>query len=114
MIRIPVEYSREDLVVDDRVGRWLIRNDFRIYRTMSGHCRPFFRIRYNPTRWPVDVAVARWIVGGYRTGMHAKHLNGDVMDCRKVNLKAVRTRGEAVSDAPPADDFFLHWNGISQ
>ena len=107
MIRIPVVHSEEDLVVDDRVGRWLIRHDFRILRTTSGHCRPFFRIRYSSTRWPVHVAVARWVVGGYRTGMFAKHLNGDVMDCRRRNLEAVRAKGEAGGGLPPLVDPLL-------
>ncbi|WP_293328451.1 hypothetical protein [Parvibaculum sp.] len=39
--------------------------------------------------------------------MFAKHLNGDVMDCRRRNLEAVRTKGEAGGGLPPLVDPLL-------
>ncbi len=114
MIRLPIVDSNEYLIVDDRPGQWLRRHDFRIYRTRIGHCRPYFMFRVEHGKWPRCIPIARWVVGGYRTGMYAKHLNGDVLDCRRINLEAVRTRGEAAGEPPPVDDFFLRWQGVGK
>lgn len=107
MIQLPIIDCVEPLLMDDRPGEWLRRHGVRIYRTRVGLCRPFFCIRVEHGRWPQTIAIARWIVGGYRTGMFAKHLNGNVLDCRRANLEPVRTRGEAGGCIPPGDDPLL-------
>ena len=107
MIQLPIIDCDEPLLMDDRPGQWLRRNGFRIYRTRVGLCRPFFRFPVECGKWPRTVPIARWIVGGYCTGMFAKHLNGNVLDCRRANLEPVRTRGEAGGCIPPGGDPLL-------
>ena len=72
MIRLPIVDSDEYLIVDDRPGQWLQRHGFRIYRTRIGHCRPYFLFRVEHGKWPRNVPIARWVVGGYRTGMYTR------------------------------------------
>lgn len=91
------------VVVDDAIAVLLLphlRQLWHIRRKPGGLERPVL-IRHDGTRWGEQVLLARWITRAPPCRF-PQHLNGDVLDCRRVNLRLVVSRGEAgTPSAPP-------------
>lgn len=84
------------VVVDDAVAAVLLpylRQLWHIRRKPGGLDRPVL-IRRDGTRWGEQVLLARWIARA-PPDRFTQHLNGDVLDCRRANLRLVVSRGEA-------------------
>ncbi|MDP2123289.1 MAG: hypothetical protein Q8J92_02810 [Parvibaculum sp.] len=111
MMRLLIVGSNDYLLLDDCAAQWLIRRGRNIYRASAGHRRPFFIMRGRGKAFTVQVA--RWRVGGYQSPAFAKHLNGDVLDCRRANLQRVFTAGEACvmpqPEPPWGTDAIYEW-----
>lgn len=100
-----------EVIVDDRVANVL--TGYRIRRCTYGNRRPVISIPRGAGRWPETASLAHLIAHCRGTGFFVQHLNGDVLDCRHVNLKRVRTRGEAGkvnTPKPPLDSAeIMNW-----
>jgi hypothetical protein len=102
MKRLPIVGSDDHVILDDDVADFLLRRRLRVYRPNHGNRRPFFNIpRKRSSRWPKSVTIARWLSDGYRTGMFARHVNGNLLDCRRENLLPVERRADAVFVVKP-------------
>lgn len=91
------------VVVDDDFAQVLARHwrrGWSIRRAIDGQHRPTLVIP-NGTRWGQRVRLAR-LVTQAPPHLFPKHLNGDVLDCRRANLRLVPIRSEAgVPDGVP-------------
>jgi hypothetical protein len=87
------------VVVDDDfaqvlAGHW--SRGWSIRRANDGQQRPILVIP-NGTRWGQRVRLARLITQS-PPHLFPQHRNGDVLDCRKANLRLVGSRGRAGGD----------------
>jgi hypothetical protein len=86
----------ECIRVDPDFADWIDRNwrkGWALRRTNGGHRRPELIIP-GPRGGERRYRVARLICNA-PPGLFPQHLNGDVMDCRRSNLRLIRSRGEA-------------------
>lgn len=84
------------VIVDEDFAQVLARHwrqDWSIRRERSGLHRPAL-VMPNGKRWGDRVRLAR-LVTHAPPHLFPQHLNGDVLDCRRSNLRLVVSRGEA-------------------
>ena len=84
------------VLVDAHFADWLLQcwgERWAVRRDTHGQRRPLLMLPYPAGKW-TDYRLAR-LVSRAPPNLFPKHLNGDVMDCRRANLALVRSRGEA-------------------
>ncbi|HEX6957766.1 MAG TPA: hypothetical protein VF194_07250 [Ferrovibrio sp.] len=96
-VLIPME-PEDHVIVDEDFAQVLARHwrrGWSIRREPQGLRRPALIIP-NGMRWKDRVRIAR-LVTHAPPNRFPQHLNGDVLDCRRANLRLVVSRGEAGS-----------------
>jgi hypothetical protein len=94
-IRLPMR-PEGYVLVDEDFARMLARHwrkDWHIRRANSGERRPLLVVP-NGKRWGEQARLAR-LVTQAPPHLFPQHINGDVLDCRRSNLRLVMSRGEA-------------------
>jgi len=88
--------NKEYVLIDTDVADWMIRHwrpGWSVRRTSNGNRRPELVI---PSLGGKErrFRLARLICNA-PPYLFPQHLNGNVLDCRRVNLRLIRSRGEA-------------------
>ena len=103
MVALLALKNGEHVAVDKAFADWLVRHwgmAWSIHRDTAGNRRPILVLPM-PTGRGKTFRLARLVTGAGKR-QYPQHLNGNVMDCRRANIRLIAERGEAGYTEPHA------------